>query len=91
MYSTTFGDVLLCITQVLIPFYFISRTSCLVLSVSYGYVVNDEHDPLLKKMVHFLEEVIKGVLPGNWLVDFIPVRSYPWFSFLGPWAFTYSG
>lgn len=48
------------------------RSSSLVLSISHGYAVKDEHDPLLVKMVRTLDEVLGALAPGNWLVDVIP-------------------
>jgi hypothetical protein len=54
-----------------------STAGAIILKITHGYQVSENEDPLIALAETTMEEFSKAVVPGAFLVDFLPWRAYP--------------
>lgn len=48
----------------------------IILRITYGYITEPEaYDPLIDLVDKAMEDFAQVILPGGWLVNFIPMRA----------------
>lgn len=54
---------------------FVSLTGALVMDVTYGIKILPENDPYIKTAEEAMSRLSEAVIPGSFLVDFLPMRT----------------